>query len=337
MADAGSAPAGAPECFVTLFDQAYLSYGLVLARSLRRQLPGARLFIIAMGDPSLVATLVGLGFPAEDIIPIAEVEARHPELARVKAGRHAGEYCWTVTPFAVDAALARYPDAARATYLDADLWFCDSPLKLLDEMAGAGRQVLMTEHAFTPAYAANERFGRFCVQFVPFTRDPGAQRVMRSWQAQCIDWCFDRYDGERFGDQKYLDRWPRDFPGIVHVSTRPELTQAPWNRARFANHHPVFYHCHSLRLVAPGRLMLHRGYHLTTCQAAIYDGVVADYAWAVAALAAAGIVPVCRPQPAFRRLMVDPLLALSGRARFATLAPVASAATAAAAASVARP
>ena len=226
--------AAGSECFVTLFDQAYLTYGLVLARSLRRQLPDARLFIIAMGDPRLVATLIRLGFPAEDIIPISEVETRHPELLRIKPNRHTGEYCWTVTPFAVEQVFARCPRATRATYLDADLWFCDSPLRLLTELERAGKQVLMTEHAFSPAYVHNERLGRFCVQFVPFTRDSGALTVMRSWQEQCIDWCFDRYDGERFGDQKYLDQWPERFPDIVHVSTQPELTQAPWNRARFA-------------------------------------------------------------------------------------------------------
>jgi hypothetical protein len=316
MSDAGSPRSNSQECFVTLFDQAYLSYGLVLARSLRRQLPGARLLVIAMGDPKLVDMLDRLGFPPEDIIPIAEVEARHPALAQVKPSRHAGEYCWTVTPFAVDAALTRCPWATRATYLDADLWFCDSPLKLLDEMAGAGRQVLITEHAFTPAYTANERFGRFCVQFMPFTRDSGAQEVLRSWQQQCIDWCFDRYDGERFGDQKYLDNWPTRFPDVVHVCAHPEWSQAPWNRARFADHQPVFYHCHSLRLVAPDRLMLHRGYHLTARQAEIYGGVVADHAWAIAELAAVGIAPVLRPRPLFSRLVVDPLLVLVGRARF---------------------
>jgi hypothetical protein len=85
------------------------------------------------------------------------------------------------------------------------------------------------------------------VQFVTFARK-GAEALLRQWQGQCLDWCFNRSEDGKFGDQKYLDLWPEDFPNVVHVLERQDRTLAPWNALRFPYGNAVFWHFHLLKI-----------------------------------------------------------------------------------------
>ena len=179
-------------------------------------------------------------------LPLADVET--PELLAVKDSRSIAEYCWTLTPFSVDFVFERAPDAQRVTYVDADIWFAKSPNLILHEMQSA--DALITPHAYSPEHATNIRFGIYCVQFMPFTRQ-GSASIRRDWQAKCLDWCFAIDEPTRFGDQKYLNSWPEQFPGQVHVLEEVQLTQAPWNAVSFHPRDAAFYHFHRLRLASP--------------------------------------------------------------------------------------
>jgi hypothetical protein len=48
------------------------------------------------------------------------------------------------------------------------------------------------------------------------------------WHERCIEWCYDRYEPDRYGDQKYLDEFPDRFDG-VRVSSHVGAGLAPWN------------------------------------------------------------------------------------------------------------
>ena len=79
------------------------------------------------------------------------------------------------------------------------------------------------------------------------------------WREQCLDWCFDRVEPTRFGDQKYLDEWPSRYAGVV-VFQHEGAGLAPWNVANhrfrsegsrvFVDTDPlVFYHFSDLRVI----------------------------------------------------------------------------------------
>lgn len=284
------------EHFVTLFDSHYLPLGLCLHRSLEEQARPFHLWIVAVDD-ACADSLEKMRLRHVTVIRLKEVESE--ALRSVKAGRTVGEYCWTLTAFLPSYLFRRIPQLERVTYVDADLYFFQSPALLIDEFLESGKHVLITEHAFAPEYAQHVRYGRFCVQFVTFRNTEAARRVLEWWQARCIEWCFAREEDGKFGDQKYLDRWPELFGPEVHVLSRTDRTVAPWNVAhlRKANGlvRPVCYHFHGLRIVSASRVLLYVAYYVGRRNRWIYDRYVATLRSVAAEMRRFGIPVLGRP------------------------------------------
>lgn len=284
------------EHFVTVFDSHYLPQGLCLHRSLEQQARPYHLWILALDDACADA-LVRLARANVTVVRLAEVE--NEALRSVKGGRSVAEYCWTLTPFLPSHVFARRPDLARVTYVDADLYFFEPPAVLLEEFERSAKHVLITEHAFAPEYASHARFGRFCVQFVTFRNTEPARRVLAWWQARCIEWCFAREEDGKFGDQKYLDRWPQIFGQEVHVLAQTDRTLAPWNvlhNSRSAGKaRPVFYHFHGLKVVSSRILVLHYMYLIGRENRWIYREYVKSMRQAVRTMRHIGLPVVARP------------------------------------------
>jgi hypothetical protein len=305
------------EHFVTLFDQAFLAMGLALHRSLQAQVGSGRfmLWMVCM-DEEVEASLRQLNLADVTLIPLREIETE--ALLAVKPGRSRGEYCWTMTPFAPSAVMQRAPQAERVTYLDADLYFFDAPQILFDEFEQSGKHVLITDHAYAPEYDVTAKSGRFCVQFMTFRRSEPGLKVLHSWQAQCIEWCFARYEPGRFGDQKYLDEWPTKFAGEVHVLRQVERTLAPWNASYFAARgplRPVFYHFQGFRLIKGRTVVCSLAYRITAPVRKLYEAYIGALGGEVDGLEARGIRVVRLPRPpGIRRILRDLRDAMHGKA-----------------------
>ncbi len=160
------------------------------------------------------------------LIPLASFESER--LLSVKESRSKGEYCWTSTPYAISYVLDNY-DVKECTYLDADLYFYNSPSILLDEFDKSRKSVLITEHRYTKEYDQSSTSGIYCVQFMTFKNNFEGKKILNWWQERCIEWCFNRYEDGKFGDQKYLDDWLTRFEGSVHVLEHLGGGVAPWN------------------------------------------------------------------------------------------------------------
>jgi hypothetical protein len=263
------------EHFVTLFDSHYLPQGLALHRSLLEHARPFKLWIVCM-DESVEQALRKLDLSGVTLLPLKEVET--VRLREVKSVRSIGEYCWTLTPFVPQSVFQVAPHAQRVTYLDADLFFFDSPRILLDELDRSGKDVLITDHAYAPEYSSSRRFGRFCVQFMTFRNTAAGMKVLRWWQERCLEWCYARDEDGKFGDQKYLEDWPTRYADEVHVLEQVERTLAPWNVHFFARTNgganPVFYHFHGLKLYRPTRVRLFTTYRIGRRNMWIYDRYV---------------------------------------------------------------
>jgi hypothetical protein len=247
--------------------------GMTLHHSLMMHAQPFHLWIICM-DTTVEKQLQQLTLPYVTLIPLQDVET--PELIEIKAGRSKGEYCWTLTPFTFEAVFTRNSCVQRVTYLDADLFFFDDPRILLQELQLSQKQVLITDHAYAPEYDQSLISGRFCVQFITFTRTDTAAHLMHRWQSQCLEWCFNRCEDGKFGDQKYLDSWPTQFSNEVHIVQQVEKTLGPWNINFFAKQqsgelHPVFYHFHGFRITSPTCIQLFFGYHVGNRGLGIYE------------------------------------------------------------------
>ena len=235
--------------FCTLFDSNYLARGLALYESLVATGDGFELYVLCF-DAQTLDVLGRLDLPGVVLIALEAFE--NDALKAVKGSRTRAEYCWTCTPHVIRYCLDAF-DLARVTYLDADLYFFDKPSILLDEFERHNGSVLITEHRLPPGNKMLE-YGIYCVQFMTFNADGAGTKVLQWWQDRCLEWCFARLDNGRFGDQKYLDTWPDDFPG-VHVLRHLGGGVAPWNVAQYSvTDGPrvdgvpvVFYHFHYMR------------------------------------------------------------------------------------------
>ena len=208
--------------FCTLFDSNYLSRGLAMYHSLVKTGIDFHLYIFSF-DSKSAEILLKMNYANITVISLDEFENKR--LLDVKPSRSRAEYCWTCTPATVLHIFDHY-DVTNCTYIDADLYFYSSPQVLFDEMGDAS--VLITEHRYTPKYDRTEIAGKYCVQFMTFKKDERGLNVLNWWMDACLEWCYDRYEDGKFGDQKYLDTWTEQFEG-VHVLKHLGGGMAPWN------------------------------------------------------------------------------------------------------------
>lgn len=224
--------------------------------SLLKQTSDFQLYIFAFDEQSReILTRLNLS----NVIVISLEEFETQELLSVKEGRTQGEYCWTCTSSTVWHCIHKY-ELDHCTYLDADLLFFSDPKVLTDEMGD--NAVLITSHRYSQEYDQSELSGIYCVQFVTFKNTEAGLKVLDWWRQACLDWCFNRFEDGKFGDQKYLDDWTTRFEG-VHVLQHIGGGVAPWNskdydyesvagRTWISNAQSpkvplVFYHFHDFR------------------------------------------------------------------------------------------
>ena len=202
--------------FCTLFDTYYLPKGLALYQSLINAEASFHLYVMAF-DEKCYRFLKKLSLEHLTVELVSDFET--PELLAVKHDRTRAEYCWTCGPSVIYHFIKKY-NLSECTYIDADLMFFASPRLIFDEIKDAS--VAITEH-FT-----NEISGRFCVQFVYFKNDKDGMDALIWWRDKCIEWCYYRFEDNKFGDQKYLESFPVLFKN-VHIVKNRGVGIGPWN------------------------------------------------------------------------------------------------------------
>lgn len=271
-------------CFVTLFDRNYATRGLALWRSLNRNSSPFMLWIVAL-DEYTETLLRSLNLPNVRVIPLGEIET--VELLRAKSERSFAEYCWTLTPFVFDAVFDRDSRAGTVTYIDADVWLRQDPEPIFMEFLASGADVLITEHAFHPAFDVTASSGYFCVQFLSVKRTT-AQDIIQVWKDQCLEWCFAYPDSGRFGDQGYLNDWTKKYGKRVFVPAKKEWFQGPWNAMRFPYGEAITYHFHSLVSRGGGKFSVGLYPIPKPHRKNVYSPYGSDIAWAEGEMVRAG-------------------------------------------------
>lgn len=212
--------------FCTLFDSHYAAKGWAMYLSLLQVCPSFHLYVFAFDD-CIASALKRIS--AEHMTVISLKEFEDEELLRIKPTRTKAEYCWTCTPSTVLYCLQNY-NIDHCTYIDSDLYFFSNPEILVNELGHD--DVLITEHRYSPQYDQSVISGKYCVQFMAFKNTDNSLRVLNWWRNACLEWCFNRHEDGRFGDQKYLDDWTTRFTGI-HVLENLGGGLAPWNMQQY--------------------------------------------------------------------------------------------------------
>ncbi|MHB1922493.1 MAG: hypothetical protein ACYCOO_09685, partial [Chitinophagaceae bacterium] len=243
--------------FCTLFDCHYLSRGVALYESLANCCEEFHIYVFAF-DPTADEILRKLAFPKMTVISLHEWE--NEELLSIKSSRSRAEYCWTCSSSILYYTITHF-QLDHCTYLDADLYFYQDPRILLEEMGD--QSILITEHRYSPQYEKSLLSGKYCVQFITFKNNDWGMKALRWWKDRCIEWCYNRHEEGKFGDQKYLDDWTTRFKG-VWVLNNLGGGLAAWNIQQYEawkmgdsvicrekstgrEFQPIFYHFHYVR------------------------------------------------------------------------------------------
>ncbi|MBI2429731.1 MAG: glycosyl transferase [Ignavibacteriales bacterium] len=243
--------------FCTLFDKNYISRGIALYESLEKVSDRFHLYVFAF-DNETADVLTKLEWKHASIIPLEDFET--DQLLSVKSSRTPAEYCWTSTPATIIYVLEHF-NVDHCTYIDADLYFYHDPAPLFEELGQSS--VLITEHRYSKEYDKSAKSGIYCVQYNTFRNTPEGFSALRWWNDRCIEWCYNREEDGKFGDQKYLDDWTTRFNG-VRVLQNLGGAIAPWNVQQYSFQNTnsqllcrhktsaveipvIFYHFHYLR------------------------------------------------------------------------------------------
>ena len=264
------------ENYVTFFDSLFLPQGLTLHQSMENHADKYTLWVLCV-DRETFDIMVGMNLSNVKLLSLESLET--DELKAIKKERTKGEYCWTLTPFAVKFVFDADESVNRVTYLDADLWFRKNPKPIFTEFEKSGKSVLITDHNFAAEWDQSDLYGQYCVQFMTFKKNDASEIVRKWWEEKCIEWCYCRVEDGKFGDQKYLDNWPNQFSDSVHILKDKELMLAPWNATRFPHGNSILWHFHGLRIsgMSPNNSIYYGGYPLpSTTKEYIYKPYIKE-------------------------------------------------------------
>jgi hypothetical protein len=243
--------------FCTHVNQGYLAKGLALHQSLQLHHPQATLFLLCL-DGESHRILSRLGLPGLELV-------RHEDFAdgetiEARRNRSEREYCYTLSASFPWWLLKNRPELDLLSFIDADTCFFSDPEPLFAEL-GEG-SIGITEHRFPEMWKQHEDCGVYNSGWAMFRRDGDGLACAEWWHRRCLEWCRDYIDGDRYSDQKYLEKFPKLFGGVV-VLQHKGANVAPWNVPRYdirseggrvlVDEQPlVFYHFCGLRKPAPG-------------------------------------------------------------------------------------
>lgn len=250
--------------FCTLFNQNYQYHAATLYDSLCTNHSDFRLYALCMDEASLqyVNSLQKSNFIGIDI---KTVELFYPELLPAKQNRSLIEYFFTCTPVICQYLLQTQDAINELVYLDADLYFFDTPEIVFDEIKDASISII--PHRFEGLNKRRNVYGFYNVGWVSFKKDVDGLACLHDWFLKCINWCYDKLEDGKYADQKYLNDWSREF-NKVHVIENIGANAAPWNIGNYNvtlrnkkiyldDQALVFYHYASLKWI--------EGSFYTTC------------------------------------------------------------------------
>ncbi|MEP7288287.1 MAG: glycosyl transferase [Chloroflexota bacterium] len=247
--------------YCTYFDSGYLLRGLTLYRSLLEHSQRDFVLWVLCFDDYSYEVISRLDQANLRAVRLQDFEHGDEPLLQAKQNRSRVEYFFTCTPSWPLYLLDHHNEIGIITYLDADLYFFSDLQPVFAEIKNYS--ALIIPHGFPPELKHLEIHGIFNVGLLMFRNDNSGREILTHWREQCLDWCGDYPDNNRFADQKYLDEWPAKYKTVV-VSANIGANLAPWNwmNYREITRHDgkiwveetalIFYHYQGLKLLLFG-------------------------------------------------------------------------------------
>jgi len=169
--------------------------------SLRRWMPTSNYRFYCYDDRSFTA-ISRLALPNLTPIKIETVESWSGISHDFFSDRSAVEYMFTMTPLVIRHTRECLPHM-RIVYVDSDYYFYSSPAPVLKKVGDYDASFV--KHGFPPEYEYLAEHGTYNVGWNYFSPSINATQAINHWCLRTIEWCYDKIEGERYADQRYLD------------------------------------------------------------------------------------------------------------------------------------
>lgn len=252
--------------YATLCDIHYLPRAIAMFTSLERlSSKPAWLHLLAMDEQTLEAVEELRGTNA--LIPglvddRGVITVQRWEGPDVRKDHTWTEFCWMMASQFCEWIFGEWTFPFDLTYLDADLYFWSDPETIHREIGK--RSIGIIPHRFIPSKRYLERNGQMNVGWVTFKNNQIGRKCLKEWAAQCREWCYNRNEDGKFGDQKYLDEWPTKYGDAVHIIQNIGAGLAPWNYLNYEitegpkadGVQAIFVHMHEFAELSHGKYRL---------------------------------------------------------------------------------
>lgn len=215
--------------YCTYFDKNYLLKGMCLLSSFYKYHPKAIFYVLCL-DTYTEKILKKLKIKGVKTISLSFLEKYDTELIKVKNTRNIFEYYWTCGP-AYLLYLFEVYKPEKLVYLDSDLFFFSSADPAFNELGN--NSIFMVEHRFPNNQSRRiNKSGKYNVAFQIFKKDKNGLACLHEWKKQCLAWCYSYYEKGKYGDQLYLNEWPKKYLKVL-VSRNIGIDVAPWNVTQY--------------------------------------------------------------------------------------------------------
>lgn len=196
--------------FCTLFNRDYYAKGMALISSIHKWMPEAQIYVLFVGEiPYIRDTHVTL---------LREV--MNEELVLAKSNRTSVEFLWSLASWWSWRLLQ---ELDSVIYVDADTFFFKPLPKLKANIA-------ICPHRWSPQHKKNLiANGIYNVGLVQFKK--AAMQCATDWKDNVLEWCYYKNDGEKFGDQGYLNNWVKKY-GAQAIRHRG-VNLGPWAQEQY--------------------------------------------------------------------------------------------------------
>lgn len=216
--------------YVTIASSWYVVHAVAQHEALRRLEQQPFMQHVLCMDAACREVLEALHYDSMTLTSIDAFETDAMQACRQE--RSVAEYCWTVKAPFLRAVLQHAPGVPWLVYLDADLYPFQDLGPVWQQLERA--HIVLTPHHFSPGLEGLDgHAGRFNAGMVCARNTASTDAALAWWTERNLEWCFNRHENGKLGDQRYLVDFPRLFHGVEECADRG-VNVAPWNLRNFS-------------------------------------------------------------------------------------------------------
>jgi len=213
--------------FCTYFDKNFLPQGISLYNSLKKTCKDYFVLYVLCLDDYTFKILSDLKLEGVKLLSESDVLEFDERLVKAKNNRPRIEYYYCFTPNLIRYLILTEPNLKSISYIDADMFFFNSIENTFQ--AYKHYDILLIGHnAKNPI--ENTGHGIFNVCFNFFINNENSCNAINWWSKKTIE--STRLGDGVWGDQKYLDEFPRLFKNVGIIKDYGFAT-APWNVMKY--------------------------------------------------------------------------------------------------------